>query len=168
MIKGIGNDIIEVARFKKALDRHKQKLLDFLFTKKEQEYCKKHKNNEMHFAARFSIKESISKCNNIAARVQADAQIPVETMNEDDIAVYWHNINIHMKTFEEEYAKVEKLLGDAIEDLNHLLKGEKIQLGIKAAVEKIEEEGLAKIEEARVQFEVVHHKLEGFFSKGAA
>lgn len=61
MILGIGNDILEIERMKKSIDRHGHHLLNRLFTVKEQDYCFKHKNPFPHFAGRFAAKEAIVK-----------------------------------------------------------------------------------------------------------
>ncbi len=60
-IQGLGNDIIEIDRVQKAIDRHGQDLLERLFTLKEQKYCFKYKNASLHFAGRFAAKEAIAK-----------------------------------------------------------------------------------------------------------
>lgn len=61
MIRGIGNDIIEIKRITEAVERYGQKFLDRLFTKREQDYCKQHKESNRHFAGRFAAKEAIVK-----------------------------------------------------------------------------------------------------------
>lgn len=61
MIKGLGTDIIEVSRIEKAWKQHTHHFLDRLFTKKEQEYCFKHRHFLLHLAGRFAAKEAISK-----------------------------------------------------------------------------------------------------------
>ncbi len=61
MFEGIGNDIIEVERIGKAIQRYGQKFLDRLFTQAEQTYCLKHRDSERHFAGRFAAKEAIAK-----------------------------------------------------------------------------------------------------------
>ena len=60
-MKGLGTDIIEVDRIKKSIDRYGEKFLQKIFTKKEIEYCLKHKNSYIHFAGRFCAKESVAK-----------------------------------------------------------------------------------------------------------
>ncbi len=60
-IKGIGNDIIEIERIRKSYDLHGYRFLTRLFSIKEQDYCLKYKDPIPHFAARFSVKESIVK-----------------------------------------------------------------------------------------------------------
>jgi holo-[acyl-carrier protein] synthase len=61
MIKGVGNDILEIKRVSEACEKYGQKFLDRLFTKREQEYCKQHKEFSRHFAGRFAAKEAIVK-----------------------------------------------------------------------------------------------------------
>jgi holo-[acyl-carrier protein] synthase len=58
---GIGNDIIEISRIREVMGRQGQRFLDRVFTKKEQQYCLKHKEPERHFAGRFAAKEAIAK-----------------------------------------------------------------------------------------------------------
>lgn len=60
-ILGIGTDIIEIKRFKEAMDKYGQKFLDRLFTQNEQDHCHKYSDPTMRFAARFSAKEAVVK-----------------------------------------------------------------------------------------------------------
>ncbi|QVE49011.1 holo-ACP synthase [Chlamydia crocodili] len=57
----IGTDIIEISRIRKAIKTHNQRMLDRIFTKKEQEYCLRLTNPYPSFAARFAGKEAVSK-----------------------------------------------------------------------------------------------------------
>ena len=61
MILGIGTDIIEIERVKKAIERWGDNFLDHVFLKEEIEYAKKNKNPIQHFAARFAAKEAVFK-----------------------------------------------------------------------------------------------------------
>ena len=57
-----GVDIIEVDRIKEAIEKHKEKFLNRIFTNKEIEYCsEKNKMKYQHFAARYAAKEAIFK-----------------------------------------------------------------------------------------------------------
>ncbi len=56
---GIGVDIISVARIKKALKN--KNFINKLFTPQEVAYCRKRKNPEVYFAARFAAKEAVKK-----------------------------------------------------------------------------------------------------------
>jgi holo-[acyl-carrier protein] synthase len=60
-IKGIGCDILELNRFKKALKRKGKEMLNRLLTKNEQSYCFKFKDPYPHLAVRFAGKEAIVK-----------------------------------------------------------------------------------------------------------
>ena len=53
VIKGIGNDIIEIDRIAKAMAKYGQKFFDRLFTEKEQAYCLKHHKSETSFCRPF-------------------------------------------------------------------------------------------------------------------
>lgn len=61
LIKGLGNDIVEIERIRKSFDRHGYRFLTRLFSTKEQDYCLTYKDPVPHLAARFSAKESIVK-----------------------------------------------------------------------------------------------------------
>lgn len=61
MVKGVGNDIIEIDRMRLSIDRHGGHLLNRLFTIREQDYCFKYKDPVPHFAGRFAAKEAIVK-----------------------------------------------------------------------------------------------------------
>lgn len=58
---GIGNDIIEIDRIRKSIERHGHHFLNRLFTVAEQDYCFKFKDSAPHFAGRFAAKEAIVK-----------------------------------------------------------------------------------------------------------
>ena len=61
MIEGVGIDIVDVARFKKAMDRWGVNLLARIFTDKELEYSRSKIHQSQHFAARFAVKEAVVK-----------------------------------------------------------------------------------------------------------
>lgn len=61
MIIGTGVDIIEIKRFKDAMERSGEKLILRLFTPDEQQYCNGHRDPVPHFAARFAAKEAVFK-----------------------------------------------------------------------------------------------------------
>ena len=60
MIAGIGNDIIEIERIQKAVDRKPKFLLKY-FTPKEQAYFEKRNNSYESIAGNFAGKEAVSK-----------------------------------------------------------------------------------------------------------
>ncbi|MHB1001236.1 MAG: holo-ACP synthase [Armatimonadota bacterium] len=59
MITGIGTDIIEISRIKKAVTN--KKFVDRIFTSSEQNYCISTGRSEERFAGRFAAKEAIAK-----------------------------------------------------------------------------------------------------------
>ena len=60
MIIGLGTDIIEIERIKKAVD--KKNFRDNVFTETEQVYCESRgKNSAASYAARFAAKEAFFK-----------------------------------------------------------------------------------------------------------
>lgn len=62
MTLSIGNDIIEIARIKKAWQRHGERFLNKIFTPQEQAYCLSKKGfPERHLAGRFAAKEALAK-----------------------------------------------------------------------------------------------------------
>lgn len=61
MVKGLGTDILEIARFATAVERQGERFLTTLFTPDELLYCRKYRNAIPHFAVRFAAKEAIVK-----------------------------------------------------------------------------------------------------------
>ena len=60
-IHGIGCDLIEVERIKRAIERQGTTFINRLFTPQEQEYCSQCTNPFPRYAARFAAKEAVSK-----------------------------------------------------------------------------------------------------------
>lgn len=61
MLEGIGIDIVEVKRFRGAVERRGERLLNRLFTEGELLYARGKKRPEVHLAARFAAKVSVMK-----------------------------------------------------------------------------------------------------------
>lgn len=62
MIKGIGIDIIEIERIKKAVDKYGEGFLEKVYTDKELKYCRSQKALKYpELAVRFAAKEAYSK-----------------------------------------------------------------------------------------------------------
>lgn len=61
MIAGLGNDIIEVERLQRELDREGGGLRDDVFTPAEIAYCQSMAHPAEHFAARWAAKEALFK-----------------------------------------------------------------------------------------------------------
>lgn len=58
LIIGMGVDIAEVERIRRAIERHGETFLRRLFTPKEREYCERFKNKYERYAGRFAAKEA--------------------------------------------------------------------------------------------------------------
>ena len=61
MILGIGTDIIEIDRIKKAVERWGDSFLNHVFLDEEIQYARQHKFPTQHFAGRFAAKEAVYK-----------------------------------------------------------------------------------------------------------
>src|SRR5690348_13680651 len=58
---GVGTDILEIDRIRKAIEKRKEGFIDRVFTLQEQAYCHKYRDPMPYFAARFCAKESVAK-----------------------------------------------------------------------------------------------------------
>ncbi|MFP4472738.1 MAG: holo-ACP synthase [Candidatus Omnitrophota bacterium] len=61
IIKGIGTDIIEVDRIRKAIERWDDSFLRRIFCDEEIDYASQHDNPYPYYAARFAAKEAVYK-----------------------------------------------------------------------------------------------------------
>lgn len=61
MIVGIGNDIIDIRRIEKVLDRHGERFISRVFTQTEQKKSETRKNRAASYAKRFAAKEACAK-----------------------------------------------------------------------------------------------------------
>lgn len=61
MIVGIGVDIVEVPRLRRAVDRYGDRFLSRVFTAEEVRYCLAAPHPEQRFATRFAAKEAALK-----------------------------------------------------------------------------------------------------------
>jgi holo-[acyl-carrier protein] synthase len=61
VIVGVGIDLVELDRFRAAMRRHGDRLLERLFTKAERGYCAGRWNPAAHYTARFAAKEAVLK-----------------------------------------------------------------------------------------------------------
>lgn len=60
MVAGIGIDIVDIGRIKKAINKFNH-LESRIFTDNEIEYCRSKQNPYLHFAVRFAAKEAAAK-----------------------------------------------------------------------------------------------------------
>lgn len=61
MIRGVGVDIIEVARIRGAVERFGDRFLQRILRPAEIAYCRSFRDPAPHLAARFAAKEAVSK-----------------------------------------------------------------------------------------------------------
>jgi holo-[acyl-carrier protein] synthase len=61
MVKGIGVDIIEIARVRRSIERMGERFLEKVYTTSEISYCDAKAHRFQHYAARFAAKEALSK-----------------------------------------------------------------------------------------------------------
>ena len=57
----IGTDIVSINKVSRLIDRYGKKFINKIFTSNEIIYCNKKFNPNIHFAGKFSAKESIKK-----------------------------------------------------------------------------------------------------------
>lgn len=91
MIKGIGTDIIEIDRIKKAIE--KQSFLDKIFTKKEQSLY--HKVNPQTLAGNFAVKEAVAKA--LGTGFAGCSPVEIEVLREKSGKPY---VNLYGNTLE--------------------------------------------------------------------
>lgn len=58
---GLGTDLVDVSRIRRARERQGERFLRRLFTDEELDYCMRMKYPDKHLAARFAAKEAVSK-----------------------------------------------------------------------------------------------------------
>ncbi len=61
MILGIGNDLIDIRRIERTLDRHGARFIGRVFTPVEQAKSERRRNRAASYAKRFAAKEACSK-----------------------------------------------------------------------------------------------------------
>ena len=60
-IVGLGNDLVDIRRIKKSIDRFNNKFMKRIFTENEIKYCITKGNIHANFAKRFAAKEACAK-----------------------------------------------------------------------------------------------------------
>jgi len=61
MILGVGVDLVEVERIRRAVERYGERFVRRIFTPAEAEYCRRAPHPEQRFATRFAAKEAALK-----------------------------------------------------------------------------------------------------------
>jgi holo-[acyl-carrier protein] synthase len=62
VVLGLGCDVVDVSRIRRALERQGERFLERVFTEEERAYSRSKAHPESHLAARFAAKEAVSKC----------------------------------------------------------------------------------------------------------
>lgn len=60
-VAGTGIDLVEVARFRKALEQWRARFTQRVFLDAERAYCESRPHPWMHYAVRFAVKEAVAK-----------------------------------------------------------------------------------------------------------
>lgn len=82
IIAGIGIDIVEIPRLKRAIERWQESFLKRIFTDNEIKYSKARKFSYQHLAARFAAKEAVLKAIGDAS-IQKIEWRNVEVLNDE-------------------------------------------------------------------------------------
>ena len=61
MVKGIGVDMVDIARFRHMLVKWRERVMSRLFSVEERDFCLGKKDPALHFAVRFAAKEAFVK-----------------------------------------------------------------------------------------------------------
>jgi len=61
MILGLGNDLIDIRRIEKTIERFGDRFLDRIFTELERRRCDRRANRAANYARRFAAKEAAAK-----------------------------------------------------------------------------------------------------------
>ncbi len=70
MIDAVGVDVTDVKRIHSALQRWGERFVTRIFSNREAEYCRRHRDEALRFAARFAAKEAFIKCVGSARGIQ--------------------------------------------------------------------------------------------------
>ena len=90
-ISGIGVDIIEISRIKKAIESSGDRFLQKIFTSEERKYCEEKRLSYSSYAARFAAKEAALKAMGIGVAFGArftDIEVYHETAGAPGIKLY--------------------------------------------------------------------------------
>lgn len=89
-IGGLGVDIVEIERFRGAMERHPG-LINRVFNSNEQSYCFSRKRPHFHFAARFATKEAVLKALGTGRRGVGWKDVEVERTEKGSPQIKLHN-----------------------------------------------------------------------------
>lgn len=110
MIIGIGTDIIEIVRIKRAVQRWGRKFLDRIYTEDELSYCYLKKDPFACLAARFAAKEAAIKAfswifdSNHANKIKKLSLKDIEIINKNGGLPYLIIKNLNFRTKISDYS----------------------------------------------------------------
>jgi len=81
MTRGVGIDVVDVARMAKRIE--KPEFVNLVFTETESKYCLPKKHKAQHFAARFAAKEAYMKAVGLGWTNDADFK-EIEIVNDEN------------------------------------------------------------------------------------
>ena len=87
MIIGIGNDIVNISRIQRVMDKFEDRFFERVFTIYEREKCIKRRNRGSCFAKRYAAKEAFSKAIGTGFRN----------------GVYWRDIGYWLECFRQQH-----------------------------------------------------------------
>lgn len=82
-IVGIGIDVVEIERFRKAVEKRGENFLKKIFTKKELEYAVTKKAGYIHMSGKFAAKEAVKKALPDGAEIGLNWS-DIEILNAED------------------------------------------------------------------------------------
>lgn len=102
MIIGIGTDIVEIERIKKAVEKWGGRFLNKIYTEKEISYCYLRKDPFAHLAGRFAAKEAVIKAFSGVEKQLLDKETPNKIRkNQMPYAVTFFSSTIKTPVFKE-------------------------------------------------------------------
>ena len=92
MIYGTGVDIIEIKRIQNSLTKFSPRFEEKVFTDNEIKYCQSQADPVKHFAARFAVKEAVSK--SLGTGISKEVGLKdIEVVNDRDSGKPYLNIS---------------------------------------------------------------------------
>jgi holo-[acyl-carrier protein] synthase len=104
MIKGIGTDIVSIARIRRMIEKYGNQFLNKIFTQNEIKYCKEKAAPAVHLSGRWAAKESFYKalpfdCQKISGWKSIEI-VPEDNCNKPIIKIVDTELNSRMQKYE--------------------------------------------------------------------
>ena len=98
----VGTDIVSIKRIDKLIKDKGDHFLNYVFTKKEQEYCNQKIDSRLHYGGKFAAKESVKKAILSSKIISNLSFLNIEVNNDDDGSPY-----INMNDIELNYSQCQ-------------------------------------------------------------